>query len=58
MENEKCLSFNYMHYCKKELCYKAQTLCLLGGESNLGVIENSLMSLGGQKDNVSNKKTP
>ena len=26
-----------------------------GGKSNLGVNENSLMSLGGQKENVSNK---
>ena len=26
------------------------------GESNLGVIENSLMSLQGQKENVSNKE--
>ena len=26
-----------------------------GGKSNLGVTENSLMSLGGQKENVSNK---
>ena len=26
------------------------------GESNLGVIENSLMSLGSQKENVSNKE--
>ena len=40
-------------YCgKRELCYLAQTLCLLG-ESNLGVIENSLMSLWDQKENVS-----
>ena len=32
-----------MHCGKMELCYLAQTLSLLG-ESNLGVIENSLMS--------------
>ena len=28
----------------------------IGGESNLGVIENSLMSLGDQKENVSNNE--
>ena len=38
-----------MNCDKRELCYLAQTLCLLG------VTENSLMSLGGQKENVSNK---
>ena len=32
-----------MNCGKRELCYLAQALCLLG-ESNLGVIENSLMS--------------
>ena len=41
-----------MHCGKRELCYLTQTLCLLG-ESNLGVIENSLMSLWGQKENAS-----
>ena len=41
-----------MHCGKRELCYLAQTLCLLG-ESNLGVTENSLMPLRGQKENVS-----
>ena len=46
-----------MHCGKRELCYLAQTLCLLR-ESDLGVIEKILMSLGGQKENVSNKKTP
>ena len=30
----------------------------IGGESNLRVIENSLMSLGGQTENVSNKENP
>ena len=44
-----------MHCGKRELCYLVQTLCLLG-ESNLGVTENSLMSLQGQKENVSNKE--
>ena len=43
-----------MNCDKRELYYLAQTLCLLR-ESNLGVTENSLMSLGGQKENVSNK---
>ena len=43
-----------MNCDKRELCYLAQTLCLLR-KSNLGVTENSLMSLGGQKENVSNK---
>ena len=37
-----------------ELCYLAQTLCLLR-EVIFGVTENSLMSLEGQKENVSNK---
>ena len=48
-----------MHCDKRELCYLAQTLCLLG-ESNLGVIENSLMSFWGPKENVlyQLKKTP
>ena len=46
-----------MHCGKRELCNLAQNLCLLGGESNLGVIDNSLMSLQGQKENVSNKET-
>ena len=41
-----------MHCGERELCYLAQTLCLLG-ESNLGVIENSLISFWGQKENVS-----
>ena len=41
-----------MHCGKRELCYLAQKLCLLG-ESNLGVIENRLRSLWGQKENVS-----
>ena len=41
-----------MHCGKRELCYLAQTLCFLG-ESNLRVIENSLMSSQGQKENVS-----
>ena len=40
-----------MHCGKRELCYLAQILCLLG-ESDLGVTENSL-SLRGQKENVS-----
>ena len=44
-----------MHCGKRELCYLAQPLCLLG-ESDLGVIENSLMSLRGQKENVSIKE--
>ena len=35
-----------MNCGKRELRYLAQTLCLFG-KSNLGVIENSLMSLGG-----------
>ena len=55
MENERYnrrLSLNSMHCGKTELCYLAQTLCLLG-ESNLGVTENSLMFLRGQKQNVS-----
>ena len=43
-----------MNCDKRELCYLAQTLCLLR-EVNLGVTQNSLMSLGGQKENVSNK---
>ena len=35
-----------MHCGKRELCYFSQNLYLFGGgESNLGVIENSLMSL-------------
>ena len=34
-----------MNCDKRELCYLAQTLCLLR-ESNLGLTENSLMSLG------------
>ena len=46
-----------MHCGKRELCYLAQTLCLLG-ESNLGFIENSLMSLRGQKKMYHLKKTP
>ena len=46
-----------MHCGKRELCYLAQTLCLLG-ESNLGVMENSLMSLWGQKEMSHLKKTP
>ena len=41
-----------MHCGKRELCYLAQTLSLLG-ESNLGVIEIILMSFRGQKENVS-----
>ena len=41
-----------MHCGKRELCYLDQTLCLLG-ESDLGVNENSLMSLQGKKENVS-----
>ena len=46
-----------MHCGKRELCYLAQKLCSLGeGDSNLGVVENSLMSLQGQKENVSNKE--
>ena len=45
-----------MHCGKRELCYLAQTLCLLR-ESNLGVIDNSLMSLWGQKM-YHLKKTP
>ena len=40
-----------MHCGERELCYLAQTLCLLG-QSNFGVIENSLMSLRVQKENV------
>ena len=40
---------------KRELCCLAQALCLWG-ESNLVVIENSFMSLRGQKENVSNKE--
>ena len=47
--------FNSMHCGKRELCYLAQTHCLLG-ESDLGIIENSLMSLRGQKENVLNKE--
>ena len=43
-----------MNCDKRELCYLAQTLCLLK-EVKFGVTENSLMSLGGQKENVSNK---
>ena len=43
-----------MNCDKRELCYLAQTL-VYSGESNLAVTENSLMSLGGQKENVSNK---
>ena len=39
----------------RELCYLAQTLCLLREVKFGGVTENSLMSLGGQKENVSNK---
>ena len=43
-----------MNCDKRELCYLAQTLCLLR-EVKFRVTENSLMSLGGQKENVSNK---
>ena len=43
-----------MNCDKRELCYLAQTLCLLR-EVKFGVTENSLMYLGGQKENVSNK---
>ena len=43
-----------MNCDKRELCYLAQTLCLLR-EVKFGVTENSLMSLEGQKENVSNK---
>ena len=46
-----------MHCGKRELCYLAQTLCL-SGESNLGVTENSLMSLGVRKKMYQLKKTP
>ena len=52
-----------MHCGRRELCYLAQKRCLLGGggggerESNLAVIENSLMSLQDQKENVSNKES-
>ena len=35
-----------MNCDERELCYLAQTHCLFG-KSNLGVIENSLMSLAG-----------
>ena len=42
-----------MHRGKRELCYLAQKLCLLGG---VKFGENSLMSLQGQKENVSNKE--
>ena len=42
-----------MNCDKRKLCYLAQTLCLLR-EVKFGA-ENSLMSLGGQKENVSNK---
>ena len=34
----------------------SNTLFIWGGKSNLEVIENSLMSLRGQKQNVSNKE--
>ena len=40
-----------MNCDKMELCYLAQTLCLMREVK----FENSLMSLGGQKENVSNK---
>ena len=43
-----------MNCDKGELCYLAQTLCLLR-EVKFGVTENSLMSLGDPKENVSNK---
>ena len=43
-----------MNCDKREFCYLAQTFCLLR-EVKFGVTENSLMSLGGQKENVSNK---
>ena len=43
-----------MHCGKKELCYLAQTLCLLG-ESNLEVIENSFNV---SAKNVSNTEPP
>ena len=46
--------FYALYTGKRELCYLAQTLCLLG-ESSLVVIENSSMPLGGQKENISNK---
>ena len=49
--------FYALYTGKRESCYLAQTLCLLR-ESNLVVIENSLMHLRGQTENVSNKKTP
>ena len=40
-----------MNCDKRELCYLAQTLCLLR-EVKFGVTENSLMSFRGQKENV------
>ena len=43
-----------MNCDKWELCYLAQTLCLLR-DVKFGATENSLMSLGDQKENVSNK---
>ena len=42
-----------MHYRKGELCYLAQTLLFIWG-----VTEKSLISLGGQEENASNKKIP
>ena len=46
--------FYALYTGKRELCYLAQTLCILG-EVKFGVTENSLMPLGGQKENVPNK---
>ena len=46
-----------MNCDKRELCYFSIWLkhFVYRGKSNLGVTENSLMSLVGQKENVSNK---
>ena len=41
-----------MNCGKREFCCLAQTLSLLG-ESDLGVTENSLISVLGQKENIS-----
>ena len=45
-----------MHCGEGELCYSAKKNFVYWGESNLGVIGNSLTSLQGQKGNVSNKE--
>ena len=50
------ICLNFMRRGDGALCYLAQTLFYLSRVTVWGVIQNSLMSLGGQEENVSNKE--